>query len=601
MPNPELVGLASILVLGIAAQVVAARLRVPAILPLLGTGIVAGPVLGLLHPDRLFGDLLLPGVSIAVAIILYDGGLTLQVRELRRGGGGVVSRLVTVGAVVTWLVSALAAHWVLGLDVRMAVLLGAVLVVTGPTVILPMLRHIRPAGRVASILKWEGIVIDPIGALLAVLVFEVVFHRNFAEGPAYTGWLVARTVLVGGGMGVAAAALLVVLLRYYWVPDYLQNPLSLALAVGAFTLSNSLQAESGLFAVTLMGMALANQRFANVQHIAEFKENLGVLLIGALFILLGARLTWDQLRAVDWRVAAFVAVLVLVARPLAVWLSTLGSDLKWREKVFLMTLAPRGIVAAAVSSVFALELAKASFAGGETLVVATFAVIVGTVGFYGLLAPLAAYRLRLATPEPQGLLIAGADGWQRAVGRVLREQGYRVLLVDTNPVHVAAARMAGLEAWSGSILAEDMLEHVDLGGIGRFLALTPNDWVNDRAAERFARVFGKAGVYQLPSKDEARGTDPQHGLIRGRPLFGENMTCRLLEERFATGAVVKATRLSKQFNYRAYLERYTAAATPLFIIHESGQLEVVTVEASPSPAAGHTVVSLVDREHAEAV
>jgi len=278
-------------------------MRMPSILFLLVFGFLAGPVTGLLDPDALLGELLLPIVSISVAIILFEGGLTLRLEELREIGG-VVLALVTLGAIVTWSLAAAAAHFVLGLEVQVAVLLGAVLVVTGPTVIGPLLRHVRPTGRVADILKWEGIVIDPIGALLAVLVFE-------------------------------------------------------ALLVGAFVLSNHLQAESGLFAVTLMGLVLDNQKHVAVKHILDFKENLSVLIISALFILLSDRLEPSHFSHFGMESVLFLAILIFVARPTSVLTSTLRSDLDWRERLFLSWMAPRGIVAAAVASVFALKLSAA--------------------------------------------------------------------------------------------------------------------------------------------------------------------------------------------------------------------------------------------------
>ncbi len=593
--NEVLVGLASIVVLGVAAQTVASRLRVPAILLLLGTGILVGPVLGLLHPDRLLGDLLLPLVSLAVALILYEGGLTLRLRELT-STGGVVSRLVTVGAAVTWVGAAAGAYLLLGLDVRLCLLLGAILVVTGPTVIQPMLQHIRPTGRVGSVLKWEGIVIDPIGAMLAVLAFEVVFHRGLAEGPVFTLVTIGKTLLIGGGLGLLAAGLLIVVMRYYLVPGHLQNAVSLALAVAAFTASNVFQDESGLLATTLMGVVLANQRLADVRHIVEFKENLTVLLIGTLFILLGARLEWGQLAAIHLDVLVFIAVLIVVVRPVGVLLSTLGSQLSWRERVFLSALAPRGIVAAAVASVFAIALAEAGYANADVLATVTFAVILGTVGFYGLVAPLVAFRLKLAESQPQGLLIAGADAWVRATAKMLVEQGYRVVLVDTNPANIAAARMAGLTAWSGSILAERLVDEVDFGGIGRFLALTPNDWVNERAADRFCRLFGKVNVYQLPSKNVARDDDPMHGLIAGRALFGPDVTYRVLQQRFYRGGTIKVTRLSEQFTYKDYRAQYHDAVVPLFVITDTGRLNPVTDAAALAPMAGQTVISMVEEQ-----
>ena len=333
------------------AQWLAWRFRIPSILLLLAFGFVAGPATGLLDPDALFGELLFPVVSISVGLILFEGGLSLHLRDLRQIGGSLWN-LITLGALVTWALATWAARAMLGLETGPALLLGAILVVTGPTVIGPLLRHVRPVGKVAAVAHWEGIVIDPVGAMLAVLVFEALPAASSAGfGAAVRGaaFEMVATVLVGTLVGGIAAAATVVLLYRYWVPDFLQSPMLLMLVVTAFTASNVLQAESGLFTVTLMGVLLANQRYVPVKHIVEFKENLRVLLIASLFILLAARVSPDDFRELGWSGPAFVAFLVLVARPLSVLLATLGSSLTAKERVFLAWLAPRGIVAASVA------------------------------------------------------------------------------------------------------------------------------------------------------------------------------------------------------------------------------------------------------------
>ncbi|MFQ5798761.1 MAG: cation:proton antiporter, partial [Bacteroidota bacterium] len=325
-----LIGLASIIVLGIVAQWLAWRLRLPSILLLLILGFIAGPVTGILNPDALLGDLLVPLVSVSVAVILFEGGLSLRIAELRETGS-VVRNLISVGALVTWVISAGAAALILGLDFALAVLLGAILVVTGPTVIVPLLRQVRPVARVGSILKWEGILIDPMGAMLAVLVFEAILSGGFQEASTLAVMGVLKTVFIGGSVGALGAGVIILLLKRYWIPDYLHNAVSLMMVVSVFTASNFLQAESGLLAATLMGVVLANQKAVAVKHIIEFKENLRVLLISSLFILLAARLQVNDLNYIGASGLAFLGVLVLIARPAAVGLSALGSEMSWRE------------------------------------------------------------------------------------------------------------------------------------------------------------------------------------------------------------------------------------------------------------------------------
>ena len=592
-----------IIVLGGSAQWLAWRLRLPSILLLLLFGFLAGPVTHMLHPDALLEPLLLPLVSLSVAVILFDGGLTLNLLELRRSGR-VVRNLVSVGALGTWLVGSAAAYLLIGLELRLAVLLGAILVVTGPTVIMPLLRHVRPTGAAGAILKWEGIVIDPLGALLTVLVFNVLFSGHLSQAPAYVAVAVLKTVVIGGGLGLLAAGLLTITMARYWVPEFLHNAVALVLVCAAFAISNRVQAEAGLLAVTVMGIAMANQRLANTKHIREFKENLTVFLISALFIVLAARVNLDDLRGIGLTGVWFVAVLVLVARPLSVAISTIGSGLSWRERLFLAWVAPRGIVAAAVASVFAIHLQQtAGCEGGRLLVPLTFITIVGTVLVYGSTAGFVAHRLGVADRNPQGVLIVGAHPPARAIAAALQARKLRTLLVDTNYTEVAAARMAGLPAYHGSILGEQVLEEIDLGGIGRLLALTPNDEVNVLAVQRFAPIFGRAAVYQVPPQEDAPRRAAMDKRLHGRWLFSPRATGGHLLMRLQAGDVVKATGLTDSFDYKAFRMTYGPDALPLFVLTETGLLNVVTAQQPPRPRPGQTLISLVSpkREGAESV
>ncbi len=352
-----LLRLAGILAAGVGAQWLAWRLRFPSILLLLVAGFILGPVSGFVDPDELLGDLLLPFVSVAVAVILFEGGLSLRLRDLL-DTGGVVPRLVTVGAAVTGLLGALGAHVIIGLDEGVAILAGAILIVTGPTVIVPMLEQIRPIGRVSTILRWEGIVIDPIGATLAVLVFGGVVVGDLGDASSLAIEGVAKTlgagILIGGGAGFVLA----LLLGRYWIPDALQNAVTLTFVVGVTTVCDTIQDESGLLAAVVMGVVLANQRLATVRHIIYFKENIRVLLLAGLFIVLAARLSFDDIEAVGFEGLIFIALMIVVVRPLSVFASTAGSALSWQERLFLSGVAPRGVVAASVASIFAIGLAE---------------------------------------------------------------------------------------------------------------------------------------------------------------------------------------------------------------------------------------------------
>lgn len=591
----NLLGLSGIIILGIMAQWIAWRLKLPSILLLLVIGFIAGPITGFLRPDALFGESLFPIVSLSVALILFEGGLSLRVFELR-ATGSVVHRLITVGALVTWFLSAMASHYILGLSLPLSVLLGAIVLVTGPTVIIPLLSQVRPSAKVASVLRWEGILTDPIGAVLAVLVYEAIISGSFHEVPSVAMMGMFKTALAGGGAGVLGAMFIVVFLKYYWIPDFLRSPFTLMSVVAVFSASNLFQPESGLLAVTLMGVVLANQKFVPIKHIIEFKENLRVLLLAVLFIVLAARLDPADLGFLGIESFVFLALLIFVVRPVAVFLSSAFSDLNWKERVFLSFVAPRGIVAAAVASVFALHLAEAGHADARVLAPIIFLVITGTVIVYGLGAPVLARRLGLSQPAPQGVLMVGASPWAVAMAVALKEAGFNVLMADTNWNNIASARMKGLQTYYGSVLSETALQDIDTEGIGRMIALTSNNGVNSLAVIRFGEVFESSGLYQLtPRGEEKREKEPVSSHLHGRFLFGPEVTFAYLAERFSKGAVIKKTRLSEVSDFKAHLARYRNAV-PLFLITETGELSFFTVDKQLNPLPGQTVISVVDAE-----
>jgi NhaP-type Na+/H+ or K+/H+ antiporter len=591
-------GLAIILILGGAAQWAAWRLRLPAILFLLGTGIAAGPASGLLDPDRLFGDALLPLASVAVALILFEGGLSLHLREIREHKGTLI-RLVTLGALVTWLTAAAAAHFILNLDIAVALLLGATLVVTGPTVIGPLLRHIRPTGPAAGLLKWEGIVIDPVGATLALLVFEAVSSTTDGAVTRIALVGIGKTLAVGGVLGSAAAGLVYVLIRRYWVPDFLQVPVTLALVVGSFALSEVLQHEAGFLTVTVMGAILGNQKRVSIAHLLEFKENLRTLLISSLFILLSARMDFAVFQGMGAPMFAFLAVLVLVVRPLSVWVSTLGSSTSRADRLFLAWMAPRGIVAAAVSSVFALKLEAAGFASADQLVSVTFAVIIATVALYGLTALPVARRLGVAGPKPQGVFMLGAHAWARSLAKKLEGYGFRVLLTDTNRDNIRQAKMDGLSTWYGNALNETAIENINFGGIGRALALTPNDDVNRLAALHFAELFGRGECFRLADHDEKKAPkDVKTFDAAGRIAFEGDMDHHYLEKRWSLGARFRGTRISEEFDYEAFRKATAGTARLLFVVRDE-ELMVNSADKPLSPKPGDLLLTLADPEDEE--
>jgi NhaP-type Na+/H+ or K+/H+ antiporter len=595
MSENFLIGLSAIIVLGIVAQWIAWRIQIPSILVLLITGFLAGPVTGFIDPGKLLGDSLFPIVSISVAIILFEGGLSLHFPKLK-GVENVVRQLVSTGVIVTWITAAAAAYLLLDLTLSLSILLGAILVVTGPTVVIPLLQHLRVVNRIGSVARWEGIINDPIGASLAVLVFEVI---QTSAGESVTTVILSgfiKTTFLGIGLGFVGAVIMVLLMKRYWIPDYLQSPFALMMAVFVFAASNYFQHESGLLAVTMMGIFLANQKYVTIQHIAEFKENLRVLLISGLFILLAARLQISSLSYINLNSFIFLAVLIFVARPLAVWLSTIRSQLNWKERVFLFWMAPRGIVAAAVSSVFALALLEGNHQQAVVLVPLTFLVIIGTVTFYGLTAAPVARWLGLAKSNPQGVIFVGAHDWARAMARELQDTGIQVLLADSNYQNISSARIEGLPTYYGNILSESAIDEIDTSGLGRLIALTANDEVNSLAALHFMEIFERAEVYHLPENTKRGGSKSEVSrILKGRTLFGNDINYDTLSNLFSDGAELKSTPLSEEFDYQDFRKHYKNSYIPLFLVDEDGNLTVIATDNTPTPEPGQTLISLTKK------
>lgn len=568
-----LVYLTLILALGVAAQWLAWRFKLPSILLLLGFGFALGQFSGTRIDDFLStsgNSPLLSAVGLLVAVILFEGGLTLKFSELKESGLPIL-RLCTVTVVLSLCMTTLFMMYVLGFDIRIAALIGCILTVTGPTVISPLLRHVNPTRKVGAIVKWEGIVVDPIGAILAVLVFKIAIAGDYAAAQADTLKAIGIMIVVGILGALLLAKGVEILLRKHLVPDFLQPVFLLGVVAIAFTASNMIEKEAGLLTVTVLGIALANQRSVSVRHILEFKENLRILIISILFIVLSGRISAEELSAALVKGGYLLAFLVLVGRPVSVLVGLLFSDKTTpKERAFLAFLAPRGIVAAAVTSIFALEFEDAAINGrfGEALspviavqsrelVALVFLVIVGTVMVYGLTAAPLARRLGLAAKNATGILFAGADNWARSAAKILHDDGHRVMLLDTNFGNVSAARMLGLEAHRANILSEFAEEELDINGLGHLIAGTPNDEVNSMAAQRFIHQFGRAGVWQLVPADRVEHSKKAIAEeIRSQNPFSNRPGHRILSRIVSEGGVMKKSNMTEVFTFEKFKEAY---------------------------------------------
>ena len=582
--------LAAICLIGIACQWLAWWLKVPAILLLLVAGIIVGPLTGFVNPDVVFGDLLFPMVSLSVALILFEGGLTLRLHEIREVGQ-VVRNLVTVGALITWVIIALATHAFLHFSWELSFLFGALVVVTGPTVIVPLLRTVRPQSSISNILRWEGILIDPLGALLAVLVFNFIVSGHQSD-PIQTFFLIMVVGILTGSSGAYGLA---IVLRRHLMPEYLHNVAALSFVLAIYTISNSLAHESGLLAVTVMGLLLANLRDTPIEGILDFKESLSVLLISLLFIILAARINFAEFSLLGWGSAGVILVIILAARPVAVAFSALGSGLSWREQALLAWIAPRGIVAAAVSALFAMRLGELDVENANLLTTLTFLVIICTVVIQSISARFVARLLGLAEPEPRGVLIVGASPMARALALELAKHDFYTLLTDTNWEYIHAARMAGLQTYFGNVVSEHADRHLDLVGIGQLFAMSRRPALNALACQRYKAEFGANHLFSLKTSEE-KSTSEKLTIDReivGQRLFGEDVTDTMLASMLGQGAEIRSTLLTEAHDFSAYMTHYDNRAIPLLALDAKGRLRVFVSETLFTPEPGWRIISLI--------
>lgn len=592
-----------VLGLGVLAQWLAWKFRMPSILLLLAFGFALGHFTGVRIDDYLAtGDAhtspLLSAVGLFVAIILFEGGLTLKFSELRESGLPIL-RLCTFAVLISFVLTGVFMWQALGYDLRLAALTGAILTVTGPTVIAPLLRHVNPTRKMSSIVKWEGIVVDPIGAILAVLVFKAALASDADAVWLQTLLSIGKVLAIGVLGGYALGKLVEVLLRKHLIPDYLQPVFLLAVVAVAFTASNQFEKEAGLLTVTVLGITLANQRTVSVKHILEFKENLRTLIISTLFIVLSGRIGVEDLTDSLGKGALLLGFIILIGRPLSVFGSLVGSKhASAKERTFLAFLAPRGIVAASIAAVFALEFEVAAGKGdhfgvnaaliaeqANEITALIFLVIIGTVTIYGLGAAPMARALGLAVKNPTGVLFAGADPWARLAATALHEDGHRVMLLDTNYANISAARLKGLEAHRANILSEFAEEELDFNGLGSLIAGTPNDEVNSLASQRMIHQFGRAGVWQIApyDRDNPRKTSAAHD-VRSQICFSGAPNHETLSRLTAEGSVVKRSKISDVFTFEDFRLTYGERLPHiLFIADESRGLRPAPTEIESVP------------------
>lgn len=581
--------LAGIIILGILAQWVAWRLKIPAILPLILIGLLVGPIAAEFLSDDgtkwiepiwngqkgLFpGEGLYNFVSLAISIILFEGGLTLKRSEIKNVGP-VITKLITLGSAVTFFVAGIFTHFIFDLSWEISFLFSGLIIVTGPTVITPILRNIPLKKDVSTVLKWEGILIDPIGALVAVLVFEFISVGGDSGFTKTALMEFGKIILFGTTFGFTFAHALAFVINKKLIPHYLLNVVSLSTVLLVFVESEIFAHESGLLAVVVMGMVLGNGKLKNIKELLYFKESLSVLLISILFILLAANINIEDLLLIyNWKTAALFALVVFVVRPLAVFLSTIDSNLKLNEKVFISWVGPRGIVAAGIASLFGSKLIKEGVEGAEYITPLVFMIVLGTVLLNATTARSFAKFVGVFLKNSDGILIVGASKISRLLGHYLENNGRHVVLIDTNQSNIRKANELGLEAFETSIYSETLTDNIELNDIGHLMALTGNSDINKYAINKFSKQFGENGSFRLVTKDEMYNNqnNPKEGLFSHTDDYD-----RLIEVTNKFPSIHEINIVDKK-HYLSLIEitNNDKDIIPLFVKDNNGELYIIS-------------------------
>ncbi len=582
-----MVKIALIGLLGIGAQWIAWRTGRPAIALMLLVGIIAGPILGIIDPERDFGALQEPIIKLAVAVILFEGGLSLNFRELRQAGGAVTTMVIIAGP-IAWVLGTAAAYYGAGLSLEVAALLGGIMIVTGPTVIGPMLRTLRVPARVRNILKWEGIVNDPIGALLAVGIYAYITYEGPNANIAAISMDVLAASFLAGVLGAALGFAVTWLFPRGYVPEYLKAPFLLVTVIAGFVVADLIKHETGLITVTVMGIVLGNRQVYSSQALYRFKEDLAVILISGVFIILSATLDWETVRQFQPQFVIFLILLLFVVRPVSVLTALLFTRVPWRERLFIAWIAPRGIVAVAITGLFAIRLVDYGLPGAEALVPLSFAVVIATIFAHGFSAGWVAERLGIAMGKGDGVLIAGANRWSVGLAKMLQSLDIDVLIADDSKFALRRARGEGIAIHHGDVLDEAHADNIDLGEYQHLIAATDNDSHNQLITADLGPEMGYEQISRLANDSQSKSR-----VGHGRLLFESGAEYATLLDREQEGWRFSKTNITERFGGEDYRKKLGENEEPLAVLKPDRRLLFFATDARPVLEDGDIVISYV--------
>jgi len=596
MDNFITLSIVVICVVSMLCQGIAWYLRIPSILFLLISGIILGPVTGFLVPDKLLGDLLFPTISLSVAIILFEGSLTLNFNKISEQRKNVI-KFISIGGIITFIGVSLSAHYIFNINYSMSFLLGAILIVTGPTVIGPMLTAIRPSNKVCQLLKWEGMILDPFGAILTVLVFDVVIRTQSEHLLISAIFYFLKLTIVGGVIGYIFGYLLSKALIKHLIPKFLINIVVLNFVLLSFMISNAIYHETGLLAVTVMGLTLANFKNLDLKEILEFKETLSTLLLSSLFILLAARINLSNLYYVMFPATIIFCLMQFLIRPIKVFLTTRKSELNFGDKLMLAWIAPRGIVAAAIASLFELKLKRMGYNDASFLSPVVFLIISYSVILPSFTGKFFAKLIGANRSDSNGILIIGANALSRKIAEIIQKRNYYVLIADYNWDEISTARMNGLKTFFGNPLSEHAEYNLSLLDLGKMMAITPNTELAVLSGVHFKREIEKNEIYYLQTAKEKNIAEKNKiaDSHKGKKLFGDNITYEKLLSLLNSTHEIRSTCITNKYTFEDYLTSNKETIIPLFAFDTKNKLVLFSANNKISPDDGWTIVSMMPK------
>ncbi|MEN2767914.1 cation:proton antiporter [Ornithinibacillus xuwenensis] len=591
-----LISIVIVISLGIFSQWLAWRIQWPSIVIMSVAGLLIGPMFGLINPQEALGSLYSPIISLAVALILFEGSNSLDVRELK-GISKSVYRIVTIGTFIAWIGGSLAAHFIAGLSLEISFIIGGLFVVTGPTVIIPLLRQAKLTSRIASVLKWEGIIVDPIGPLLALFAYEIIKITS-AESFSYSDFIPffvdsIIAVIVGFVIGIIMSFLV----GKGVFPEYLKSPIIFCFVLICFTIGEAIMHETGMLAVTVMGLTLARTKkhVHSISSIGHFMENISVMLTSTVFILLTASLSQETILEIfTWPILSFVLAMLFLVRPLSIWISTIGTELSVQEKTLVGWIAPRGIVALTVSGYFAELLIDDGYQHASILTSLTLALVFITVCAHGFSIGPIAKKLGLANTESTGIIIVGASSFSIAFAEHLKQLGTPVLIADTSNSRLHQARRIGIATYHGEILSEQSEFEIDMTPYDMILSMTGDVAYNALVCQSYIPEFGYQNIFALPVGSHKTKNSELPSSLKANLLFGEGETFTELNKKVNIGYSLQTIEIE---NKKTVLkEELPLNGTPLCMKKKNGNLVFVTFKEKILLDEGDQLVVLMLEE-----